>query len=254
MCYIDLHATLGEWPYDSEQISVRKIVGTDGIVRIQMRVELGVLQMEAEGRPDGARPNGCVSLLEHYQKRFAKHEAQNGTAPGYVLTPEQCHALREEASLYYRRYVALFVLEEYPEVVSDTSHNLAIFDLCRDHAIESEDREFLEPFRSYVLMMNARARALHAIEESEYASALAHVNRGIMQITAQFEEHGHPEAAEQSEEIKMLRAIGIEVAQLIPQDSLLVTRKSLRAAIENEQFEEAARLRDVLKRRFNCTT
>ena len=55
-------------------------------------------------------------------------------------------------------------------------------------------------------------------------------------------------------QLRKLRAIGIEVAQLIPQDSLLVTRKSLRAAIENEQFEEAARLRDVLKRRFNCTT
>lgn len=254
MCYIDLHATLGEWPYDSEQISVRKIVGIDGVVRIQMRVELGVLQMETEGRPDGAKPHGCASLLEYQRKRLTKHNERNGSSLRHVLTPGECHALREEASLYYRRYVALFVLEEYPEVVTDTSHNLEIFDLCRDFAAQREDREFLEDFRPYVLMMNARARALDAIEEAEYASALAHVNRGIMQVTAYFADRGHPEARAQSEEVRMLRAIGAEVAQMIPKDSLLVTRRALRAAIENEQFEEAARLRDVLKERFNCTS
>jgi hypothetical protein len=64
MCYIDLHETLSAWPYDAEQISVRKIVGLDGAVRIQMRVELGVLQMEVSGRPDGTRPHGSASVLE----------------------------------------------------------------------------------------------------------------------------------------------------------------------------------------------
>lgn len=251
MCYIDLHETLDAWPYDAEQISVRKIVGLDGAVRIQMRVELGVLQMEVAGRPDGTRPHGCTSVLEYHLKRLARYEKRNGTTLGFVLSPKQCQELREEASLYYRRYVALFVLEEYPQVLPDTLHNLAIFDLCHEHALEAEDRECLQSFRSYVIMMNTRAQALHALEQDEHASALAHVNRGLMQIRALFEDRGQPEAMENCEEVRMLRSMAADLAQQMPKDSLLLTRRALRAAIEREQFEEAARLRDELKTRFN---
>ena len=70
MSYIDLQPTLTDWPYDAEQISVRKILGADGAVRIQMRVELGVLQMEAEGRPDGSHPFGSASLLAYHQQQL----------------------------------------------------------------------------------------------------------------------------------------------------------------------------------------
>lgn len=252
MSYIDLHATLGDWPYDSEQISVRKIVGMDGAVRIQMRVELGVLQMDVAGRPDGFRPFGCETLLEYHLNRLHIHESRNGTSMGFGLPPESCQALREEASLFYRRYVAFFVLEEYPQVVIDTTHNLAIFDLCRDHAMEQADRECLESFRPYVLMMRARAQALDALAQAEYASALAHVNRGLLELEAHFEGCGKPDAAQTSEEVKMLRAVGTEVARQMPQDSLVVARKALRAAIEQERFEEAARIRDELKTRFQA--
>jgi len=251
MCYIDLHETLDSWPYDSEQISVRKIVGVDGAVRIQMRVELGVLQMEVSGRPDGMRPHGCASLLEYFRHRLARYEQRNGTTLGFVLSPKQCQAVREEASLYYRRYVALFVLEEYAQVVPDTLHNLAIFDLCREYALQADDRECLESFRPYVLMMNARAQALQALEEEEHASALAHVNRGLLQIRAHYEERGELEAMEHSEEVKMLRSLAVDLTRQMPNDSLVRTCQALRAALEREQFEEAARLRDVLKARFD---
>ena len=247
MSYIDLQATLAEWPYDAEQISVRKILGTDGLVRIQMRVELGVLQMEAEGRPDGIRPQGCATLLEYHQKRLDRPGGHRGAEHDSNLSPEQCHELRIEASLYYRRYVALFVLEEYEDVIRDTAHNLAVFDLCRAHAREPEDRACLETFRPYVLMMNARARALQALEQNERASALAHINRGIMHIQTQYEERATPEALESCAEIRMLRALAAELGEQKPRDPLAATRQALQAAIEKEQFEEASRLRDILK-------
>lgn len=251
MSYIDLQPALGDWPYDPEKISVRKIVSTEGSVRIQMRVELGILQMEAEGRPDGAKPYGDESLVAYYHKRLAEHEQCNGTVLGFGLSHEQCHELRLEASLYYRRYIAYFVLEEYANVFRDTSHSLAIFDLCRDHALEPEDRVSLEEFRAYVIMMDVRARAYHALEEGEPGSALAHVNRGIMSIKAHFERHGSLDAEATSEEIKILRTLGNELSQRVPKDSLIVTRKALRAAVEQERFEEAARLRDALKNLYN---
>lgn len=248
--YIDLQAVLRDWPYDAEQISVRKVLGVDGTVKIQMRVELGVLQMEAQGRPDGARPHGQVSLLEYHRKRLAKYEERNGTTLGFALSPQECRALQTETSLYYRRFVALFVLEEYSSVFHDTAHNIAVFDLCRDYALEGGDRTCLEPYRSYVLMMDARARAHHALSEGQPASALAHINRGIMNLRSHFEQSGDPDAVdavEASDEIKILREFSKEILEQMPESSVITTRKALRAAIEEERFEEAARLRDALK-------
>ena len=250
MSYIDLKPTLVDWPYDAEQVSVRKILGSDGQIRIQMRVELGLLQMEVEGRPDGVRPHGCPSLLEYHRDRLARHEEDNGATLGFGLSPRQCQDLRFEASIYYRRYVAQFVLEEFGDVARDTSHNLSIFDLCRDYASQAEDRSCLEPFRAYVLMMDARARAFDAVAQNESASALAHINRGIMNIKTFYADQGDPEGAEASEELKLLRSLIPEIGQQVPEDSLLATRKALRDAIEQERFEDAAQLRDKLARLY----
>lgn len=247
MSYIDLQQTLQDWPYEPDKISVRKILGADDGVRIQMRVELGILQMEADGRPDGARPFGASSVLEHHQQRLAKHQERNGTTLGFGLTRAECQSLRVEASLYYRRYIAYFVLEEFENVLRDTQHSLGIFDMCHEHAIDPEDRMALEEFRPYVLMMHARAQAYHAMEDGEPASALAHVNRGILDIKAHFERQGRADASASSEEIKILRTLAGELRGRLPSDSVMVTRKALRNAIEQERFEEAARLRDELK-------
>ena len=250
MSYIDLKPTLADWPYDADQVSVRKILGIDGEARIQMRVELGVLQMDVNGRPDGLRPFGFDSLLEYHQARLARHEERNGTPLGFSLSPRQCQELRFEASLYYRRYVALFVLEDYADVVHDTRPNLEVFDLCGDYAREPEDRACLESFRPSVLMMDARARARDALEQDEPASALAHINRGIMQVQAHYEDRVGPESVETSEEIKMLRALASEIDGKVPKDSLIATHKALRAAVDQERYEEAARLRDQLARLY----
>jgi len=250
MSYIDLQQTLREWPYEPDKISVRKILGTDDAVRIQMRIELGIIQMEADGRPDGTRPHGAESLLAYHQHRLTKHMERNGTPLGFTLTRSDCEGLRNEASLYYRRYIAYFVLEEFANVLRDTSHSLSVFELCREYAIEPDDRGVLEEFRAYVLMMHARAAAYLALEEGEPASALAHVNRGILDIRAHFDRLGHSEAAENCEEIKLLRGLASELNGKVPADSILVTRRALRAAIAQERFEEAARLRDELKNLF----
>ena len=250
MSYIDLHNTLREWPYDVDQISVRKIMGIDGVVRIQMRVELGVLQMEADGRPDGARPNGHESLLQMYQADLDEHMTRNGNSLGFALSPEECGALRLEASQYYRRYVAYFVLEEYDEVVRDAAHNLAILDMCNKYAIEAEDRLALESYRPYIIMMATRGRAYHALAEGELPSALAHIKRGILDIRTHFESHESPEALENCEELRVLRDFAVDIQDRMPNDSLVGARNALRTAIEQERFEEAAKLRDTLKKLY----
>lgn len=250
MSYVDLFATLRDWPYEPEKISVRKILSADDCIRIQMRVEMGIIQMEAEGRPDGVRPHGCPTLLDHHKRRLAKYEERNGTTLGFGLTKEECDSLRTEASLFYRRYIAFFVLEEFDAVLRDTTHSLEIFDLCRDFAFEVEDRSALEEFRPYVRMMQARALAYHSIEEGETATALAHVNRGILDIRSHLESADQCEAIDDCEEIKILRNLAADLNGQLPPDSLISTRRALREAIEEERFEEAARLRDELIRLY----
>ena len=117
MSYVDLKDTLADWPFEPEKISVRKILGTDGVVRLQMRVELGVIQMETVGRPDGQRPGGFDSLLSRHKTELLQYEACNGTTLGFSLSPEESIDLRNEASLFYRRYVALFVLETFTRAI-----------------------------------------------------------------------------------------------------------------------------------------
>ena len=65
----DLTELFEEWPFESGQITVRVIEGTDGNSRIQVRLDLGLLQMNTDNRPDGKRPHGFDSLLEYFESK-----------------------------------------------------------------------------------------------------------------------------------------------------------------------------------------
>ena len=246
MSFIDLAACMADWPYHADRISVRKIRTESGDVKIQQRVELGIVQMDSEGRPDGAKPFECDTLLAYHQERLADYENRNTTTVGFNLNAQECRQLREEAAIFYRRYVASFVLEEYDRVVKDTAHNLAILDLIREYAAEEEDRERLESFRPYIIMMHARGHAHQALREGETNSALAHVNRAFLAIRNHFDEMGTPEAWEPCEEVKMLEQMRGRIVGEIELNPVDQMNKALQKAVEDEQFEEAARLRDEL--------
>ena len=47
---------LRKWAYDPTTVSARMCVGSDGRDVLQMRVDMGLLQMEVDGRPEEATP------------------------------------------------------------------------------------------------------------------------------------------------------------------------------------------------------
>ncbi|HRX81229.1 MAG TPA: DNA helicase UvrBC, partial [Pirellulaceae bacterium] len=53
-----LDELLRDWSYEPQALGVRIVTGSDGRDVLQMRIDMGVLQLEMEGRPDGARPKG----------------------------------------------------------------------------------------------------------------------------------------------------------------------------------------------------
>src|SRR5262249_6861441 len=60
----DIDAALRGWEYKSGSVQARLVKAADGRQVLQMRVDLGLLQMETAGRPDGTRPHGYSSYFE----------------------------------------------------------------------------------------------------------------------------------------------------------------------------------------------
>jgi hypothetical protein len=239
----DLRRILAGWDYEPHQITVRKIAGDDGAIKIQMRLPLGVLQMEISGRPDGLRPYGFESLLDYHQHRLDEHLAKNGTELGYELSPEECQALRDESVMYYHRYLAEFVLEEFEAVERDTARNLRVLDLCRKHAREESDRLILEQYRPYLVMMNTRAQAHSALRSGSLKTALARVNAGIATIKDVLREMGSEET-EESTELSILESLRDEIFARLPADPIEKLGRELEQALREERYEDAANLRD----------
>ncbi len=245
----DITPVLKSWGYEAGTINVRKVSGLDGSPKLQMRLDLGLLQMEMTGRPDGDRPEGRESLLDLYEEQLRDHARKHGTEIGFGLTTEQCQALREEAVMYYHRYLSLFVLEEFPGVVRDTDRNLRVLDLCSKYAIEEQDRLILEQYRPYITMMNVRAQASIFMEQKQFAEAYAHVKLGMERIREFYERFGQEEAYASSNEVRVLKRLARDIHRKLPVDPIERLRRKLDRAVREERYEDAARLRDELENR-----
>ena len=77
----DLDDVIQGWPYDPEpgEVLAREIRARDGRSVLQIRVELGALQLETTGRPDGVRPHGFASYLD-----YLRYCAESRTRPASV--------------------------------------------------------------------------------------------------------------------------------------------------------------------------
>ncbi|HAU39305.1 MAG TPA: hypothetical protein DCX07_16545 [Phycisphaerales bacterium] len=244
---LDIHDILKDWPYESGQVTVRRIRGQDGRDKIQLRLDLGLLQMETEGRPDGERPFGHESLLDYHLHRLEQHRASKGEDKDFGLDEQACELLRAEAMMYYHRYLAEFVLEDFEAVDRDAMRNLRLMDFCKQYAREESDRYVLEQYRPYALMMCGRARARQSLRENRPKKALAEVRNAIREVEKFYRAFGQENLLRNSGELAMLRAMVKEVESRIPADPLEKLNRQLAAAVQAERYEEAATLRDRIR-------
>lgn len=247
----DISHVLKGWDYESGTIHVRKVSGMDGQPKLQMRLDLGLLQMELTGRPDGVRPHGHESLLEYYEQQLKEHRHANGTDLGFHLTGEQCQSLRDEAAMYYHRYLSLFVLGEYPGVVRDTARNLRVLDFCGHYAVGDQDRLILEQYRPYIVMMNTRAAASIQFKDGKFAEAAATVDAGLKHIRDFFARFGQEDAYASSSEVKVLKKFAKEIRRKLPVDPMRKLQSRLDRAVRDERYEDAAKLRDQIQELAN---
>jgi hypothetical protein len=244
----DISQVLGDWEYQPGQVVVRRFKGKDGKDKIQLRVDLGLLQMNAEGRPDGKRPFGYASLLEYYQARLYKYlAAHDGSDEGFKLKSEDCSKLQLEALQYHHRYICLLQLEDYAGVTRDAERNLAVFDFARKHAETEELAWSLQQFQPQLLMILTRARATQALQLDDYGLAIQQAEEGLEQIRTFYRDVAHPEAAEQSGEVQSLENWLQEIRAKRPLSRRERLERALQDAVKSEDYERAAQVRDALR-------
>jgi tetratricopeptide (TPR) repeat protein len=240
----DLQIIMGDWPYDPSAINARWIMGMDGKPKIQLRLDLGLLQMEISGRPDGTRPRGFTSLLDFFHDA-EKHAPQKGAQIQFA--PNDLAELQQEAVQYYYRYIALYAMRDLDRVVQDTEHNLKLIEMVSRNA-ESADVawQFIQ-FFPYVRMMNARSRAERLADKKAYDEAIKTVDTAIGEIQKFWQEHDDRREGENAtREIEMLYDLLDDLQQVRPKTEVDVLKEQLDRAIAIEDYEKAAALRDKI--------
>ncbi|MBI3922834.1 MAG: UvrB/UvrC motif-containing protein [Armatimonadetes bacterium] len=244
----DISPILESWEFKSDNVTVRRIKGLDGHMKLQMRLELGLLQMEMEGRPDGKRPYNRESLLDYYVGLLEQHQKFFGGDEGFELDAEACTALRQESLIYYYRYLGLFHLEDYQGVIRDTERNMQVFDLIWQYSTEDCDRWMLEQYRPYVIMMNTRAKALLSLQDGDYERALQQVEEGTERIEDFFKEHDREDFMDSCPELSFLTQWIEDIRTRKPPTAKDKLLQLLKEAVEREHYEHAAKLRDAIRK------
>ena len=219
----DITTILAGWDFNPDELQVRIIAGDDGRERIQMRVDLGVLQMELAGRPDGQKPHGFESLLDFYE---AHEKSALAAGKEFALDHRACGNLMREGLQYYHRYLSAFHLQKYDLVSRDTERNLRLFAFVVQHASRQRDKIEFDQYRPYVHMMRARAIGLEALARGDY-----------------HQEDHETDCAELTFLVRWRR----EVEQDRPTGPVERIQQQLELAISLEDYEEAARLRDQIQ-------
>jgi len=237
----DIDFILRNWPYQPGAINTRMVPAQDGRSVLQMRIDMGLLQMELTGRPDGQRPGGMDTCLEWLK-------SQSGAAgQAAVLSEEQCLEIDREFLQYYHRRVCCLALREFERAVADADHSLALMDFVVAHSPDEQWALSHERYRSFVHFHRAQAAAMAALERGGPEAAIEQIGRGLKQLhklAARLEAEAR---AEQGELITQLE----ELKESLRKEYRLgrTLAEQLADAVAAEEYERAARLRDEIARR-----
>jgi hypothetical protein len=241
----DLRRILNAWPYDPEH-DARIVRGEDGREVLQVRTPVGLEQYEMDGRPDGLRPHGMESALEYHLHRLNQAKSA-GREVNFELSPQECSELFQEGTLYYLRYVRLFQLKDWARTIRDTARNLRAFDFLHHYARREEDQQFLEKWRPYVLRVHASAAAMLEVDKGAYDDASRVTREAIRNVESLEDVEDETFRFERERSLTALRELESQIQKNRPLSELEKLEHQLRRAIDTQEFERAARLRDRIR-------
>ncbi|MCE9620548.1 MAG: UvrB/UvrC motif-containing protein [Planctomycetes bacterium] len=235
----DLTPILKAWSWQSGQFGVRTLTGHDGRLLIQVRLELGVIQMEADGRPDGIAQGGFGSVLDRVRSQAG--------GSGTPLSEDDASDLAGEILLFRQRSIAGAVLELWPRVRRDALHNIECLELLWTRSAGAQDRLRFESWRPNEIKMQARAETAIALASGRKADACLAIDRGLEALARAFARSGNTDAFERSIEAQYLRGLRESLTLKLPASQRLELERRMHVAIRQENFELAAILRDELR-------
>jgi hypothetical protein len=240
----DIDTALQGWEYKPGVVQARLVQAGEGRQVLQLRVDLGLLQMETAGRPDGSRPHGAPTYFDYLrqQARVADRAGQT-----FALSEEQCQEADREFVQFYHRRLCWLALHNYARAVADADHTLAFMDFLRDHSPSDEYTQAHEQYRGFVLFHRTQAAAALAIEKNNAEGAIDEIRAGLERLRAFFASFEAEEHMEQDGMVQQLRKLEESLRKTHGIEATL--QEQLDRAVANEEYEMAARLRDALRRR-----
>lgn len=231
----DLTDFLRAWPEITNVMQVRIVAAEDGRPLLQRRIEMGVVQMEATGRPDGARPYGCASILEAFRTRAA----------GTALSSDDLAETLGEARLYFHRALALAALGQIDAAGRDATHARQVLAIDAE-ARRGADARVASSLRAQSIVLGVRAEVARAMRDHGSAQAIEAIDRGLTELGECLAADSSGASSIQGAP-ELLRALRDSLVLKLPASQRDELRRRLDAAIRAENFELAAILRDELR-------
>lgn len=248
----DIDDALQGWPYEPEsgEVVARELRARDGRMVVQVRQELGILQLEVDGRPDGIRPHGFATYLDYLRHRAAARGLDpSGKSPPWLMRAEHRDEVDREFIQFYHRRTAWLTLQRYDKALADADHTLALMDFVRRHGGDAEYIASHEQFRGMVVFQRTQAAAALALERRRPDEAIDAVREGAERLNRHLrdweaDEHDPDEIPDRTL-IDQLRHLETEIRANFAVEKTL--REQLDEAIAREDYERAARLRDQIR-------
>ncbi|QDS99828.1 UvrB/UvrC motif-containing protein [Adhaeretor mobilis] len=234
----NIDALLRQWDYQPGQPIVRRATGSDQRDLLQIRVDMGVLQMEVTDRPDGHRPEGFPTYYEYLVA------ASFEEGPDFELDEERCSEIDREFYQFYHRRIAWLTLKEFGNAVADAEHSLRLMDFSSANAPDAQWALLHEQYRPFVMFHRTQAAALSELESTEPRTAVEILDEGLAALEHVFEEHDAADRFDDDLFVSKLREMRTSVMEHYEIGPTLA--EQLANAIAAEQYELAAQLRDQL--------
>jgi hypothetical protein len=238
----DIDGALRGWDFKPGVVQARLVQASDNRQIIQMRVDLGILQIETTGRPDGRRPHGCANYFE-YLKQQTRVAARAGQS--FVLSEEQCEEADREFVQYYHRRICWLALRNYPLAVADADHTLEFMDFVHEHSPSEEYTQAHEQYRGFVVFHRTQAAAALAVEQDDPETAIDAIHEGLEKLRAFFASYDAEEHMEDDGMVQQLRKMDRSLRRTHHIEATL--QEQLSEAVAKEDYEKAARIRDEMK-------
>lgn len=238
----NIDSILENWKFDPAATMIRKAFGEDGRGVLQMRIDLGVMQLETSGRPDGQKPDGFETI---YDKLFSE-SLERGEE--FEMDDSRCFEVDREFVQFYHRRICWLQMREYGNAVKDAEHTLKLMDFCLTHSPDEGWTLSHEQYRPFVLFHRIQAAAFNIIESDNGAeTAIEEINQGLEQLRIVFESFGTEEPFENEELVQRLTELREELRKKYHVGQTLTEK--LADAVAKEEYELAAQLRDELDRK-----